>query len=396
MFSYVAMDRILEKEMASNAKLRKEAAGRPIRSQAEQFTDEELIARLHSFGIDLDRTSLGRLCDECLSAEEIARPLIARRAFETRQEKLQGDWIWGCLDALWQRWFPDIPSFEMLDDKMQAGYELNASGNVEAACRIWLDAWNDVLRLSDKSGTQTIGEFDDRFQGTQSLFNWIQDLEIELWNAGLDDRQFLTARIAVCEEGLRRVEADDELITENCRRALAESYFELGETGKADGLYRKWLNTDPQWGWGWIGWSDFYQFTRTELRNLHKAEELLREGLSIAGVRDFQDLAERLADLYQEQGRVDEAREIRRQSEKNSPEIEQTIEIMPGLNVVQLKTGVAFGEEGLPLSDIPKLANLFRASSAPPVTGSRQKKIQEMLRRIAPIRLSVCDRELGE
>src|SRR5262245_6218734 len=118
MVSYVAMDRILEKEMASNAKLRKEAAGRPRRSQGEQFTDEELIARLHSFGIDLDRTSLERLCHECLSAEEIAGPLIARCAFETRQEKLQGDWIWVCLDALWQRWFPDRPSFEMLDDNL--------------------------------------------------------------------------------------------------------------------------------------------------------------------------------------------------------------------------------------------------------------------------------------
>jgi hypothetical protein len=36
------------------------------------------------------------------------------------------------------------------------------------------------------------------------LFDWIRDLEDALWNAGLEDRQFLTARIAVCEEGLRR------------------------------------------------------------------------------------------------------------------------------------------------------------------------------------------------
>ncbi len=51
---------------------------------------------------------------------------------------------------------------------------------------------------------QSIQEFDERFGGSQSLFNWIQDLEDELWNAGLEDRQFLTARIALCEEGLRR------------------------------------------------------------------------------------------------------------------------------------------------------------------------------------------------
>lgn len=364
------MNRMVERRVASDAKFRKEVAGRPLRSPAKRLTDEELLARLHSFGIDLDRSSFGRLCHESLSAEEIARPLIAKCAFETRQEQLEGDWIWVCLDALWQRWFPDKPSFEMLDDKMQAGYELEASGNVEAACRIWLDGWNTVLHLFDKAGFQSIGEFDDRFLGIQSLFNWVQNLEIELWNAGLKDRQFLTARITVCEEGLRRFEADDEFMTENWRRALAESYFELGEAGKADGLYHAWLLTDPQWGWGWIGWSDCYRFTRTELRNLHKAEDLLQEGLSIAGVRDFQDLAERLADIYEATGRVDEGREIRRQAEMSSPAIQHTLEVLP--NVLRRKSIATFGDDGLPLSELPKLANLQSTSSAQ-VTGKRPK-----------------------
>jgi hypothetical protein len=35
------------------------------------------------------------------------------------------------------------------------------------------------------------------------LFKWLQDLKSELWNAGREDQHFLTARIAVCEEGLR-------------------------------------------------------------------------------------------------------------------------------------------------------------------------------------------------
>src|SRR5262249_47830850 len=107
-------------------------------------------------------------------------------------------------------------------------------------------------------------------------------------------------------------------------------------------------------------------------KNLQKAEALLRQGLSVAGVRDRKYLVDRLADLYEEQGRGDEAREIQQQAQAPSPEVEQTIEIMPGINVAELKAGVGFGEEGLPLGEIPKLANLFRAHSAP-VTGSRQK-----------------------
>jgi hypothetical protein len=66
-----------------------------------------------------------------------------------------------------RRWFPDKPSFEALDDKMQAGYELRESGAV-AVCRVWLEAWSDVLHILDKAGMQSIQEFDERFGGSQS------------------------------------------------------------------------------------------------------------------------------------------------------------------------------------------------------------------------------------
>src|SRR5205823_8249943 len=138
-----------------------------------------------AYGIELDRPSLERLCDGALSAEEIAKSLLDQPASETKRDELESDWIWISIAALWQRWFPEKPSFERLDDKMQAGYDLLASTGAVAACRAWLDAWTDVLHIFDKTGTRTIGEFDDRFRGSQSLFNWIQDFEDELWNAGL-------------------------------------------------------------------------------------------------------------------------------------------------------------------------------------------------------------------
>ena len=230
---------------------------------------------------------------------------------------MESDWIWVCLTALWQRWFPDQPCFELLDDKIEAGYDLQGPEGAQAACRIWLEAWRDVLGLLEKGGLQSIHAFDERFRGSQSLFNWIQDLEDELWNAGLEDRQFLTARIAVCEEGLRRFPAEDELMTENRRRALAESYFELGETGKAEALYRDWLHADPRWGWGWIGWSDGYGITRTKFQDWQRAEQILREGLAVDQVRDRGDLLERLAHVCEEQGRKAEAIELRKQAKRN-------------------------------------------------------------------------------
>jgi tetratricopeptide (TPR) repeat protein len=275
------------------------------------------------------------------------------------------------LAALWQRWFPDQPCFEALDDKMQAGYELRASSGAVAACRTWLEAWSDVLRILDKAGMQSIEEFDDRFGGTQSLFNWIQDLESELWNAGLEDRQFLTARIALCEEGLRRFPSAD-LMTENRRRALAEAYYELGEAEKAEGLYREWLNADPCWGWGWIGWSDCYRFTRTERQDWNRCEQILREGLAIADVRDRADIADRLADACDEQGRSEEAEELRQEAQRSVATVETSLNVNSAGKVLRQKTKINFGDPGLPLSELSNVAAMMRGA-VPPTPATSHK-----------------------
>ena len=122
----------------------------------------------------------------------------------------------------------------------------------------------------------------------------------------------------MCEEGLRRFPAEDLPVTGNRRRALAESYFELGETAKAEALYRDWLHADPRWGWGWIGWSDGYGFIRTHLRDWRRAEQVLREGLAVDQVRDRPDMLGRLADVCEEQGRKDEAAGLRKEAKRSA------------------------------------------------------------------------------
>ena len=164
--------------------------------EVTRLTDEDVLAKLHGFGIELDRATLAHWCAQALSAKELADAWEQHERKHHREVR-DREWVWRCLATLWQRWCPEIPSFEALEDKLRIGYERLAAGDAQAACRTWLDAWRDVLHLLDKRGIQSIETFDARFRGTQSLFNWIQDLETELWNAGLEDPQFLTARIMV-------------------------------------------------------------------------------------------------------------------------------------------------------------------------------------------------------
>jgi hypothetical protein len=267
--------------------------GRPYRDDAESLTDTQLLDRLRGFGIELDQAGLQTLCQDALSAQEVASRLINHHLSAAEQGTPDADWVWLAVLTLWQRWWPAKPCLETVDDKIQEGYARLAQERGAATDR-WLDAWSDVLHLCDAAGLTTIAGFDERFPMTQSLFNWHQDLEMELGNAGLDDPAKLQARITVGEEIMRRFTDCDRLVVENWRRAIAEAWFWLGETATADQLYRGWLDEDPQWGFGWVGWASGYMPPPGKglFTDYQRAEDLLRQGHAVSGLRDRDAVAQ--------------------------------------------------------------------------------------------------------
>ncbi len=93
MLSWVAMERIYEHEILPNPKLRKQAGERPLRIDAKRLTDGELLAKLRSFGIEINRAWLERECAQALSAHEIADPLVNQSGNRSQES----DWIWICV-----------------------------------------------------------------------------------------------------------------------------------------------------------------------------------------------------------------------------------------------------------------------------------------------------------
>ena len=92
----------------------------------------------------------------------------------------------------------------------------------------------------------------------------------------------------------------------------------------------------------------------------------------MAEVRDFKDISERLADLYEDQERVDEGNKIRQHTDMDSAAIRHTLEVGLREKVLRQKTTFTFGDEGLPLSELAALENLARAPSSK-VTGTNRK-----------------------
>ncbi|MHB1974635.1 MAG: YecA family protein [Acidimicrobiales bacterium] len=384
--SWVTIDRFCEEEQRSDDKLRRalERNDRPLRSSAWALSDEDLLEKLGNFGLDSDRSSLEALCQDALSAEEVARSLIERCGFQSDAVGIQGDWIWICLVALWERWWPDKVCLELLDDKVQAGYHELERGGHTACAKTWLAAWSDVVHLCDATGIGSIEEFDQRFPMTQSLYNWSQDLQGALLDAGLPDREVLLARARVCDEALRRFPHEDRLMTENRRRALAESYFELGETDKGDELFASWLSADPSWGFGWVAWAvcHFDPLGDDRPADAVKAERLLRQGYATPGVRDREAIAGWLAAVCERSGRTADAQRFRRAAKEFSRHAEQArptglpVSVSDSSElgdedggaddddypVVRQRTTLTFGDSGLSLDQLPDLLAAVNAA----------------------------------
>jgi SEC-C motif len=310
--SFSALNRLAELRTAE-LRLRGEPVPKSrgcMLSDALLLSDDQLLQRLRDVGIEQDRVQLQSLVQRHCSAEEIAKEFLKHWRPGPGQDEWTSQWIWFAHTILWERWFPEVPSFERIDDNMQRGYALKDQA---AQCERWIGVWDDIVHLREKIQTRSLAEFDDRFGGTQSLFNWIQDFEIALANAALDQDRFYEMRARICSEFLSLFEEADSLIQENTRRAWAESVHALGDEALSESLFRSWLEADPEWGWGWIGWSDLHSCELGSANvDLVRAEAILQEGLALRQVRNREDIVERLATVYRDQGRTEEALKLER------------------------------------------------------------------------------------
>jgi hypothetical protein len=225
--------------------------------EARRLTPNELQEKLDSLGAGITRESLEELCRAHPSARELCFTLVREPAPD--EEKL--DWLWACIAALWETWFPHIPSIEAIDETMQSGYACMMANDPTGACHEWICCWKSIQSLIKKFPIPSIEEFDTRFVCTQMLFNWVQDFEMELGNAALADRSLNRVRKEFCEEILALLDPLDENTRGNMTRAIAESLFNMGDRKAAFSLYKSRLEENPRWGWGWVGWADLYSFS---------------------------------------------------------------------------------------------------------------------------------------
>ncbi len=90
--SWVTIDRICQEQVDGDEGIRREVVrnGRPLRSSAEPLSDDELLAKLRDFGLDVDRDGVERLCEGALSAQEVAEPIVDKLKLD---DDMMVDWV---------------------------------------------------------------------------------------------------------------------------------------------------------------------------------------------------------------------------------------------------------------------------------------------------------------
>src|SRR3990167_5284706 len=122
-----------------------------------------------------------------------------------------------------------------------------------------LRTWAYLKKLMTVLNAKDI--YDLEHETMYDLLYWASTLATYLHEASRRDSSFLKKKYDFCKEytKMHEVFSDKNMRNlGNIRRTYAECYFDEGDFETFDSLYTKCLQKEPDWGWGWIGWSDSY------------------------------------------------------------------------------------------------------------------------------------------
>ncbi|BCA93728.1 hypothetical protein TUM19329_36620 (plasmid) [Legionella antarctica] len=192
-----------------------------------------------------------------------------------------------------------------IQDNIAKENDYIADNDFPMACNTGLRVWSDLKKLIQLVDAENM--LDLEHETMYDLLYWAVDLAHNLDNLSGKKAIFFKKTLSFCLEYTsmhQNVLSKDMRNLGSIRRVLAECYAKQGDFESVDNLYNGWLDKEPTWGWGWIGWSDSYWLfiykNNTDKRNFDKAQQILEQGLAIPSLSDASHLNDRLNKLKSE------------------------------------------------------------------------------------------------
>jgi hypothetical protein len=300
MTPYVLAKLFEESEVFATMKRREPAKARLywIPSRVVTLETDDIVTRLHKLGVDASRGAYLVLARSRTSAWDLSE--VWQQKVAKQPSRHEEDFIGIAACELWKRYCPERPSVEMLDDWMQDGYNLMMSGHGAQACDRWSEVWETIhARLS--SEMRTCDSTSLVFDGTQALFNWVQDFALELHNAAIDDTRYADTGTRLCEEVLAQFPEESELFRLNFRADLGEFCYLAGRDQQGERVLLDLIRDYPDRAAGYARLADLlaYGARRGEPPlDQERAQMLLETALArpVSDATDY-DLQTRLNDL---------------------------------------------------------------------------------------------------
>ena len=180
-------------------------------------------------------------------------------------------------------------NYKEVDDILVAGSTKFLRNDSIAACDLWLEAWEKIKQIMDTESLIDINDVDDLYNWCELMGNFVQDLEHELYNAGIDEPLYYSKKIIFCQEVLKRTK--DENLIKEMRRAIAETRFSLGEQEEASKDFESIIQDFPNWSWSYLDWANCHVIL-TKPPNYDKAIPLLERALENVDAEGFSDICE--------------------------------------------------------------------------------------------------------
>jgi tetratricopeptide (TPR) repeat protein len=190
-----------------------------------------------------------------------------------------------------------VKNRDELDVLMEKGWSLLQKNETAKACDTWLKLW-DNLKSRFKPEFRDIKEAETVFSGREPIFNWCQDLEMELGNAGIDNPIYYQKRITYCEEFCSLFPDSNESVMHNMKRAIAESQCALGNFEEGNNCFKKLIELYPDNMWSYIAWGDMYLWPlkKNYDPDYERAEQIYKMALDM-NIDGKKDLIDRLNEV---------------------------------------------------------------------------------------------------